>query len=317
MKNFFFLFFFIFICILLISKINFCNYDLFAKSPLSFILECKKKNYVYLAGKQWIRSIPHKILYSDFNKNLRYSELAAKELIECGKNKKIILLIGQSNAANNVMSYNYINNKSLNLYNNNCYLLSNPVLGTTGTKDNISVAISHYLKNDNYIFLTAAWSGSSILDWGSNKYSYLSNYVNKQLQFYDRKFNIDFIIWLQGETDMKLYDNLDIDQGPTFFQEKGREYYYVEAFKEMLKNFKPFLNKKTKIILTTTSICRSKRSENINNQQKLIAKLSDNYFIIENTDNLGKNFRYDECHLNEKGVDITARSIAQVINSIE
>ena len=69
------------------------------------------------------------------------------------------------------------------MFNDNCYLLSNPVLGTTGTKDNISVAISHYLKKDDYIFLTAAWSGSSILDWGSNKYSYLSNYVNKQHNF--------------------------------------------------------------------------------------------------------------------------------------
>lgn len=303
---------------LVFLKFNFCSYDLLKNSFFSFMLDCNKINHIRLNGKNWIRSTSIKYNNFEFDNNLRYSKLIDKELVECGKNKKIILLIGQSNAANHVKSFKYKINQSLNLYNNNCYLLTNPVLGASGTNDNISIAISNYLKKDEkYIFLTAAWGGSSILDWGSNKYSYLSSYVSKQLNFYSKKFQIDTIIWIQGETDSKLYDNLKINQGPSFFQEMGRENYYVEAFKVMLKNLQPYLNKKTKIILTKTSKCNSKRSENINLQQVNISNLSKHYFIIENTDNLDNNFRYDKCHLNEIGVDETARSIANIINAFD
>ena len=132
-----------------------------------------------------------------------------------------------------------------------------------------------------------------------------------------KKFQVDTIIWIHGENDAKLYDDLKINQGPIFFQEMGRENYYVEAFKVMLRNLQPYLKKKTKIILTKTSKCNSKRSENLNLQQEKISELSKNYFIIENTDNLDNNFRYDKCHLNEIGVDETARSIASIINSFD
>ena len=145
---------------------NFFNY-----SKLGF--KCFKTES-FTVG-QLIYSIQHQ--YSDY---FRYTSLINKRETKCGNDKKLILLIGQSNAANEVKSYLYKNN-NLNLYEGRCYYLSNPVLGATGNKDNISLAISNYLEENNYIFLTLAWSGSSILDWGSDKFSYLNNEVLKQL----------------------------------------------------------------------------------------------------------------------------------------
>ena len=246
--------------------------------------------------------------YSDY---FRYTSIINKQKFECGRNKKLILVIGQSNAANEVRSFLYKSN-NLNLYNGSCYLLSNPTLGATGGKDNISVAISNYLNNNKYIFLTLAWSGSSILEWGSDKFSYLSSEINKQLNYI--KKNIDIIIWIQGETDAKLFEKLDVEQGPMFFQKNGRENFYIKAFENIIDNLKLYINENTKIILTKTSICDSKRSKLINAQQVKIANSSKNFFIIENTDNLNNNYRYDRCHLNEIGVDTTAKTIAELIN---
>ena len=99
-------------------------------------------------GKKWNRSTSIKNNNFEFDNHLRYSNLIDKKLVECGNNKKIILLIGQSNAANDVKSFKYKINRSLNLYNSNCYILTNPTLGTTGNNDNISIAISNYLKKE-------------------------------------------------------------------------------------------------------------------------------------------------------------------------
>ncbi len=302
----FLLFFFIYFSI----KTNRCyqisnNFSNFVK--LAF--NCSNVKSITIG--QYIYSIQHQ--FSDY---FRFRSLLNKRESKCGKEKKLILLIGQSNAANEVRSFKYKINNNLNLYNNNCYILSNPVLGTTGHKDNISIAISNYLKNQNYIFITSAWSGSSILDWGSDKFSYFSDYILKQLNYNSNKYKVDIIIWIQGETDFKLFKNLDIDQGPVFFQKYGKSKFYIESFKIMLNNFKPFLKDDTKIIITKTSKCDSGASNFINLQQTKIAQLSNNYYILENTDNLDNNYRYDNCHLNEMGVDTTARSIASIINSL-
>ena len=104
-KLFFFIIFFL-IIFLIFLKINFCSYEFLKKSPISFIIDCNKKNYISLNGKKWNRSTSIKNNNFEFDNHLRYSNLIDKKLVECGNKKKIILLIGQSNAANDVKVLN-------------------------------------------------------------------------------------------------------------------------------------------------------------------------------------------------------------------
>ena len=315
-NNIFYLFIFFFILIFFVLLCYIIQSNQCYKKTNSFVIffklgfKCEFANSITLGEKIFLS----KHHFSDF---FRHRSGYNKNNYPCGTDKKIILLLGQSNAANNVKSYEYDKFKNFNLYNGKCFLLSSPVLGSTGVKKNISLAISNYLENENYIFLTHAWSGSSILDWGSDKYSYLTNYTVQQIEMSIEEYKIDYLIWMHGETDSALFKKLDIDQGPAFFQKYGKNKFYYEAFKIMYSNLNKYFNKKIQIILTSSTICNSSSARFINDQQNLIANLGDNFHIINETDSLDDSYRYDGCHLNKKGVDVTAKSIADIINTHE
>tara|TARA_B110000116_G_C16789451_1_gene562846 strand:- start:252 stop:1244 length:993 start_codon:yes stop_codon:yes gene_type:complete len=280
-----------------------------------------KINFKCVISKNKTLGERNKFYYHKFDEFNRYHSLYNKKKQSCGINKRIILVIGQSNAANEIKVYNSIETKSLNYYNGQCYDLTNPVLGATGVKDNIAVPISSKINKQNqFIFLTHAWSGTGILDWGSDKYSYLTSYVKKQLSVMESKgHRLSYIIWIQGEYDSRNFSKLDKGQGPGFYEKFGKNKYYVKSFNIILKDlFKGKMNyDNVKVVLTKTSICRNKTSAFITDQQERIALNNKNIFITQVTDNLDNSFRYDGCHLNEEGADKTAEAIAEIINSIE
>ena len=75
---------------------------------------------------------------------------------DCPAESPVILIIGQSNAANSGLAYIYENKNNLN-YNsedNFCYELSEPVLGATGNIDSITSSIGKKIvSNRPIIFL--------------------------------------------------------------------------------------------------------------------------------------------------------------------
>ena len=167
--------------------------------------------------------------------------------------------------------------------------------------------------------MTHAWSGSTILDWSSDKISYLANYTKNELSIIEQLgHSLAYIIWIQGESDSLIHTNLDKGQGPSFLENYGKNNYYFQAFKILQNNIldDPIKYKNVKIILTTTSICNNKENNIITNQQKLIAK-ENNIYLTKVTDSLDDKFRYDGCHLNEKGVEKSSEEIANLINSLE
>ena len=122
----------------------------------------------------------------------------------------------------------------------------------------------------------------------------------------------DILPGISGEGEV-VTRTLDIDEFTGFTNAIAADVYVsqgdiqevkIEAQENIIDNLKLYINENTKIILTKTSICDSKRSKLINAQQVKIANSSKNFFIIENTDNLNNNYRYDRCHLNEIGVDL-------------
>ena len=222
-----------------------------------------------------------------------------KTRIKVSSQRDIIVLFGQSNSSNSVLSNEYSKSKHLNYFNKKFYRLSNPVLGADGVKDSVAPAIAAKLKSKKpYIFLTNGWGGTSIYDW-SHPDSMLVKYVKKNLKDLLKIHRLKYLIWIQGESD----NNTDVD--------------YVKEFNIFRNNlFSGILDKKiqdAKWIITQTSFCGNKRDYILNNQQKKLAERHKVY-VTNVTDNLDINYRFDECHFNKFGTEEIANEIAKIIN---
>ena len=234
----------------------------------------------------------------------------SSERIQSGKNKTnvdvsskrdIIILFGQSNSANSVLSNKYSRSKHFNYFNKKFYFLSNPVLGANGDKDSVAPAIASKLKSKKpYIFLTNGWGGTSIYDW-SHPNSMLVKYVKRNLKDLLKIHRLKYLIWIQGESD----NNTDVD--------------YIKEFNIFRKNLLSGISNKqlqeAKWIITQTSICGSKRDHILNAQQKKLAQ-RDKVYVTKVTDSLDINYRFDDCHFNKFGTEEIAIEISKIINKL-
>ena len=264
---------------------------------LGFDYNCPYEIQPYLTKENKLNNKVEK-KESTYNVSSRFTSLQKKNEIECKANSDVILVIGQSLAANSLLSNNYKLSKHANYFNGNCYLLTNPVIGATGNLSSIVPAISSKIKSKkNIIFVTNAWGGTSITEWSQN--NSLTNYAKENLDILEKKgHKLSLVIWIQGEADS--FTNID----------------YVAHFKKM-KNiiFNRYDSNDIKFIITQNSVCSNLRDINLNMQQKKIAN-SKNFFITEGSDNLDMNYRYDGCHLNKFGTEIFSDEIAKIINEI-
>ena len=224
-----------------------------------------------------------------------------KTRVDVSSKRDIIILFGQSNSANSVLSNEYFRSKHLNYFNKKFYRLSNPVLGANGDKDSVAPAIAAKLKSKKpYIFLTNGWGGTSIYDW-SHPNSMLVKYIKRNLKDLLKIHRLKYLIWIQGESD----NNTDVD--------------YIREFNIFRDNlFSGISNKqlqKAKWIITQTSICGNKRDHVLNAQQKRLAQ-RDKVFITKVTDSLDINYRFDDCHFNKFGTEEIAIEISKIINKL-
>ena len=224
-----------------------------------------------------------------------------KTRVDVSSKRDIIILFGQSNSANSVLSNKYSSSKHLNYFNKKFYFLSNPVLGANGDKDSVAPAIAAKLKSKKpYIFLTNGWGGTSIYDW-SHPNSMLVKYVKRNLKDLLKIHRLKYLIWIQGESD----NNTDVD--------------YIKEFNIFRNNLLSGISnkqlKEAKWIITQTSICGSKRDHILNAQQKKLAQ-RDNVYVTKVTDSLDINYRFDDCHFNKFGTEKIAIEISKIINKL-
>ena len=224
-----------------------------------------------------------------------------KTQVDVPSKRDIIILFGQSNSANSVLSNKYSRSKHFNYFNKKFYFLSNPVLGANGDKDSVAPAIAAKLQSKKpYIFLTNGWGGTSIYDW-SHPNSMLVKFIKRNLKDLLKIHRLKYLIWIQGESD----NNTDVD--------------YIREFNIFRDNlFSGISNnqlQKAKWIITQTSICGNKRDHVLNAQQKKLAQ-RDKVYITKVTDSLDINYRFDDCHFNKFGTEKIAIEISKIINKL-
>ena len=226
----------------------------------------------------------------------KFNNLELKTEVECPKNSDIILIIGQSNAANNLLSSVDQSKKDINFnyLNSKCYQLSEPVLGATGNKYSLTSSLSAKLINkDPIVFFTAGINATSIKKWSSDKE--ISFEINKSLKDLVKNNSLAFIIWIQGESD--AFTNID----------------YISHFKNMRQILLDGIDN-GKFIITQTSICNSKQDKILTGYQKELGMLFNDVIVTDVTDNLDNNYRYDGCHFNKFGTEAITDEISKIIN---
>jgi hypothetical protein len=235
------------------------------------------------------------------NQEARYAYTKDKKKINCPNNSIVIIISGQSNSSNFLKSFKRYKNKHVNYYNKKCYNLSNPSLGAEGEMSSIAPALASKLNNfKKIIFITSGRGGKSIVNSDDNNRNFI-NYNIQALKEMEKKNNyLKFFIWIQGESDV------------------GNSQKYTENFNNIYDSIVSNSNNKenVQLIITQTTKCKSKEDKYLRAKQKEIS-LSKNKFInIINTDLLGNEFRYDDCHFNEKGIEKISEDLSNIIKKL-
>ena len=231
-------------------------------------------------------------------KNLgsRYSYIENKKIVKCPHNSMIIIVSGQSNSANFLKSFKNYKNNHYNYFEGNCYALSNPVLGAEGEMSSIVPALAKNLDiSENIIFITSGRGGYSIT---SNDNKEFIDYNIQALNELKKKNNyLRFLIWIHGESDI------------------GNSKLYEKSFENIYQSILDTQNdsENIELIITQTSYCKNLGDKLLRDKQRAISLSKNSLLEIINTDELGNEFRYDDCHFNETGIEKLSLKISKII----
>lgn len=213
---------------------------------------------------------------------------------DCPADAHLILVSGQSNAGNFLLSNDYDAKGAVNAYNGKCYDLKGTVLGAVGEKQSLMPAIASKLTLDKpVVFLTTAWPSTSIIHW-SKPGSELAHYTNQELKrLQDIGLNVSAMVWIQSEEDA----HTGVDYIRRFHMAQNMMFDSITGADD------------APLILTQSSLCGR-----IPTDPDLLAQQEQLGIVALNTDELGDDYRYDTCHYNEKGTEAIATAIAAKLN---
>ena len=235
-----------------------------------------------------------------------YYDTSNKIKKECPINSNVIVIIGQSNAGNSVISkvLQDKNNLNYNPNDNFCYELSEPVLGAEGNLDSITSSIGKKLiAKKPILFINRSVSGSRINQWAE----FFAEDLNRILKKVLEKNVLNSIVWIHGEGE-------NINTSKEYF--KNFKIMNELIFKDLKIKFED-----TNFIITHSTYCKpwnldeeKENKKELDLQRKLISEKWSNIKLLEITDNLNASYRYDQCHFNRKGTEIISDVISKSIN---
>lgn len=217
----------------------------------------------------------------------------------------VIVILGQSNAANYgqglVTAPSSVAN--FNIYDGRCYGARDPLLGASGTGANFATRLGTILTEKNVfsrvILAPIAVGATRVEHWAP--YGFFNRKIavlTKRLS--DAGLRPDFILWHQGEANVDAVDRDGLSYRHRLAEVIGTfRHYGIDA---------PFF-------VAQATICGGPRSgsENVRTAQRVVAETGANVFSGPDTDKLGYDMRYDQCHFNEQGVIRHAEVWAEVL----
>jgi hypothetical protein len=250
-------------------------------------------------------------IYEGFNDISNRVEIDCSKILDSNR-KAIILIAGQSNAANST-NYKYTPKNSDKIYNYNffdgkCYKSLDPLLGTSYSGGSSWNLLADKLLEDNIfdevMLIPVAVGNTSIDDWNQKLFFRIENSI-KDLR--DKNIEISHIFWHQGEADNK--------------RGTSKENYKREFL--ILKDRVRALNIKAPIFMAIASrdLLLNKAnnyqgySKTIQDAQKELITENRDIFLGANSDNIFD--RYDFIHLSKDGAIKHSNEWFKVIKEFE
>jgi Carbohydrate esterase, sialic acid-specific acetylesterase len=217
----------------------------------------------------------------------------------------VIAILGQSNAANHgsgrYSAKHHVDN--FNIYDGKCYHAIDPLLGASSDGGNFATRLGDKLIEaglfDRIILAPIAMGGTTVEQWA------VEGMFNRRIavlirRLFDAGLNIDFILWHQGEGNPGMGDV------------EGRQ--YRKNLLEVVDTFRRY-NVNAPFFVALATFCGGphNNAENIRAGQKSAVDPTAGIYLGPDTDKIGIEHRWDDCHFDETGLEMAASMWCEVI----
>ena len=247
-------------------------------------------------------------------------DAAGRQLVPCLTDRKgtsVIITLGQSNAANFASGHYAAQGKvaNFNLYDGRCYSAIDPLLGASGDGGNFAtrlgdILIGVALPSESFL-LQSAWVTR---EW-SIGHSGASSTTESSLirRLWEAGTSPNLILWQQGEGNAS-----DVDLG-------GRN--YRRHLLEVVQTFRNYgISAPFMVALCTlcgdphpnpmVRIIRNLLRQNVRAGQRGAVSSEIGTFLGPDTDRIGREDKFDRCHMSESGAQKQAEMWADAIGQI-
>ncbi|MDY7394098.1 sialate O-acetylesterase [Aureibaculum sp. 2210JD6-5] len=246
-------------------------------------------------------------LYLVENQSKKEIDKHTEEIVNKFKNNKrglVVLILGQSNAANYGAKVFSSHKNIYSFYNNRVSLAKDPMEGASGNKGSIWIPFSENLiKSKEYdliLLVNISEGGSTVFDWNHDG-KYHKKLINTLNQLKVNNIPPNYILWQQGEEDNLMETSL-ID--------------FKLRLNELIDMLNNFLSD-VPVVLSLTSYSPTAKtpiSVEIRNAQMSVVTENSNVFLGPDTDRyINEGHRYDGIHLSEKAMISLAQDWSNII----
>ena len=242
---------------------------------------------IFLSGFETYETID---LYRGSFNDTRERVLVRKEEVHQGRTA-IMLIFGQSNGANSGAGP-YTPAKrvlNFNIFDGNCYIAIDPLLGATERNGNFSSRMADKLIErdvfDTVVLAPISVGGSRIEEWttGGARHRRLQVAI-KRAQ--DAGLVFTHLLWHQGET--------NAGHGPDY-------QVYFDSFMNIHGALRSY-GVSAPVYVAQATVCRCPPNEIIRSAQRDLVDPSLGILAGPDTDVIGVEDRFDECHMAESGL---------------
>ncbi|MEM7645023.1 MAG: sialate O-acetylesterase [Pseudomonadota bacterium] len=239
------------------------------------------------------------------------AQAEGRETVDCPDPAETLVVVtgGQSNAANVIPAPAQAGPEATVWFDGACYPAADPVLGATGGQGSLWPPLADRLAagaDAPVLLINGAVGGTQVGDWVDDRSGYYSALAGRIATARDAGYEPRLILWHQGETDAAVERDME--------RFRGR----LDALTADLLAEMPA----AQLYLFRTTKCigpvRADGVPAIRDVQSAVAEGNDRIVPGMDTDELGRDFRWDTCHFNSLGRrEIVERVAGDLLDLVE
>lgn len=203
----------------------------------------------------------------------------------------VFLIFGQSNGANSGSTPFTPKQRVLNfnVFDGQCYVAKDPLLGATERSGNFASRLGDMLIEqgcfDTVVLAPISVGGSRIEEWttGGARHRRLQVAIQRA---HELGLRFTHLLWHQGETNAGHGPNGEV---------------YAKCFMNIYRAVRSY-DVDAPVYVAQATVCRSPPNEIIRSAQRSVVNPALGIYPGPDTDRIGPELRFDDCHMNEAGL---------------